>query len=311
MQNPQTRPHLRVDVITIVPEFFQPWAQLGVCGRAITRGLTVLKLWNPRQFVSDPHQTVDDRPYGGGPGMVMMAGPLAEAVKAIHNDLVTQGLPAGPVVMLSPSGRRLDQAWLEEKRALGLMPDGSVPGVTSKMASAKSTEAAESSQPANTEPPSKRSTFQMTLVCGRYEGVDQRFINRYVTEELSLGDFVLSGGEIAALAVLDGLVRRLPGVMQDELSSVQESFLTGRLEHPHYTRPEVFEGEGVPELLLSGHHGKIAGWREEQSLRQTMQRRPDLLKEALKPGQTKAGQTEAGQTEVARLVKTKGSQAKE
>ena len=293
MQNPQTRPHLRVDVITIFPEFFEPWAQLGVCGRAITRGLTVLKLWNPRQFVSDPHQTIDDRPYGGGPGMVMMAGPLAEAVKAIRNDLLAQGLPVGPVVMLSPSGRRLDQAWLEEKLALGLMPEGSVPGVTSKMESAES---AESGQPGNTEPPSKRGIQQMTLVCGRYEGVDQRFINRYVTEELSLGDFVLSGGEIAALAVLDGLVRRLPGVMQDELSSVQESFLTGRLEHPPYPRPEVFEGEGVPELLLSGHHGKIAGWREEQSLRQTMQRRPDLLKEAPETGQTKASRTKASQT---------------
>jgi tRNA (guanine37-N1)-methyltransferase len=270
MQNPQATPHLRVDVITIFPEFFEPWAQLGVCGRAITRGLTVLKLWNPRKFVSDPHQTIDDRPYGGGPGMVMMAGPLAEAVKAIRNDLLAQGLPVGAVIMLSPSGCRLDQAWLEEKLAC---------------------------QPVSTEPPSKRNTLQITLVCGRYEGVDQRFINRYVTEELSLGDFVLSGGEIAALAVLDGLVRRLPGVMQDELSSVQESFLTGRLEHPHYTRPEVFEGEGVPELLLSGHHGKIAGWREEQSLRLTMQRRPDLLKEAPKPGQIEAGQTEAGQTE--------------
>jgi tRNA (guanine37-N1)-methyltransferase len=296
MRNSQARPHLRVDVITIFPEFFEPWAQLGVCGRAIKRGLTVLKLWNPRQFVSDPHQTIDDRPYGGGPGMVMMAAPLAEAVKAIRNDLLAQGLPIGPVVMLSPSGRRLDQVWLEEKLACALAPEGSTPGLNSKMESAGSGEYAEPGQPVNTEPPSKRSTLQMTLVCGRYEGVDQRFINRYVTEELSLGDFVLSGGEIAALAVLDGLVRRLPGVMQDELSSVQESFLTGRLEHPHYTRPEVFEGEGVPELLLSGHHGKIEGWRKEQSFRQTMQRRPDLLKEAPEAGQTKAGRIKAGQT---------------
>ncbi len=290
MQNSQATPHLRVDVITIFPEFFEPWTQLGVCGRAIKRGLTVLKLWNPRQFVSDPHQTIDDRPYGGGPGMIMMAAPLAEAVKAIRKDLLAQGLPTGPVVMLSPSGRRLDQVWLEEKLACTLAPEGSVPGLISKM------ESAGPGQPVNTEPPSKRSTLQMTLVCGRYEGVDQRFINRYVTEELSLGDFVLSGGEIAALAVLDGLVRRLPGVMQDELSSVQESFLMGRLEYPHYTRPEVFEGEGVPELLLSGHHGKIACWREEQSFRQTMQRRPDLLKEAPETGQTNAGRTKASQT---------------
>ncbi|MGA0005158.1 MAG: tRNA (guanosine(37)-N1)-methyltransferase TrmD [Burkholderiaceae bacterium] len=247
-------PAFRFDVISIFPEFFEPWKRLGVCGRAVTRGLVDLKLWNPRQFVNDPHQTIDDRPYGGGPGMVMMAAPLADAVKAIRSNLLTQGITAGPVVMLSPSGRRLDQDWLEEKLTHPVNPASALPPAINQQI-----------------------TPQMTLVCGRYEGVDQRFINRYVTEELSLGDFVMSGGEIAALAVLDSLVRRLPGVMQDELSSVQESFLTGRLEHPHYTRPEVFEGEGVPELLLSGHHGKIAGWREEQSLCQTKRRRPDLL----------------------------------
>jgi tRNA (guanine37-N1)-methyltransferase len=186
--------------------------------------------------------------------MVMMATPLADAVKAIRSNLLAQGITAGPVVMLSPSGRRLDQDWLEEKLTHPVNPASAI-----------------------TSAINQQITPQMTLVCGRYEGVDQRFINRYVTEELSLGDFVMSGGEIAALAVLDSLVRRLPGVMQDELSSVQESFLTGRLEHPHYTRPEVFEGEGVPELLLSGHHGKIEGWREEQSLCQTKRRRPDLL----------------------------------
>jgi tRNA (guanine37-N1)-methyltransferase len=247
-------PAFRFDVISIFPEFFEPWKRLGVCGRAVARGLVDLKLWNPRQFVNDPHQTIDDRPYGGGPGMVMMAAPLADAVKAIRSNLLTQGITAGPVVMLSPSGRRLDQDWLEEKLTHPVNPASALPPAINQQI-----------------------TPQMTLVCGRYEGVDQRFINRYVTEELSLGDFVMSGGEIAALAVLDSLVRRLPGVMQDELSSVQESFLTGRLEHPHYTRPEVFEGEGVPELLLSGHHGKIAGWREEQSLCQTKRRRPDLL----------------------------------
>ncbi|MDA1186415.1 MAG: tRNA (guanosine(37)-N1)-methyltransferase TrmD [Proteobacteria bacterium] len=270
MQTLPTRPLFRFDVISIFPEFFEPWSTLGVCGRAVDRNLVSLRLWNPRQFVNDPHQTIDDRPYGGGPGMVMMAAPLADAVKAIRDDLLAQGLAAGPVVMLSPSGRRMDQAWLEEKLARPGPQDNA-----HYLAEPTAQPVAETFG----QPHAAPITQQMTLVCGRYEGVDQRFINNYVTEELSLGDFVISGGEIAALAVLDGLVRRLPGVMQDERSSVQESFLTGRLEHPHYTRPEIFEGQGVPELLLSGHHGKISDWRDQQSLCQTKRRRPDLLAE--------------------------------
>ena len=275
MQSLQTRPLFRFDVISIFPEFFEPWSTLGVCGRALDRNLVNLRLWNPRQFVNDPHQTIDDRPYGGGPGMVMMAAPLADAVKAIRDDLLAQRLAAGPVVMLSPSGRRMDQAWLEEKLARpGSQDNGNGPCPAEPNAQLVAQ--------TPSQPQAAAITQQMTLVCGRYEGVDQRFINNYVTEELSLGDFVISGGEIAALAVLDGLVRRLPGVMQDERSSVQESFLTGRLEHPHYTRPEIFEGQGVPELLLSGHHGKISDWREQQSLCQTERRRPDLLAEPSK-----------------------------
>ncbi len=270
MKTLPTSPLFRFDVISIFPEFFEPWSTLGVCGRAVDRNLVGLRLWNPRQFVNDPHQTIDDRPYGGGPGMVMMAAPLADAVKAIRDDLLTQGIAAGPVVMLSPSGRRMDQAWLEEKLARpGPQDNASYPAEPTARPLAETLG----------QPQAAPVTRQMTLVCGRYEGVDQRFINNYVTEELSLGDFVISGGEIAALAVLDGLVRRLPGVMQDERSSVQESFLTGRLEHPHYTRPEIFEGQGVPELLLSGHHGKISDWRDQQSLCQTKRRRPDLLAE--------------------------------
>ena len=270
MKTLPTSPLFRFDVISIFPEFFEPWSTLGVCGRAVDRNLVSLRLWNPRQFVNDPHQTIDDRPYGGGPGMVMMAAPLADAVKAIRDDLLTQGIAAGPVVMLSPSGRRMDQAWIEEKLARpGPQDNASYPAEPTARPLAETLG----------QPQAAPVTRQMTLVCGRYEGVDQRFINNYVTEELSLGDFVISGGEIAALAVLDGLVRRLPGVMQDERSSVQESFLTGRLEHPHYTRPEIFEGQGVPELLLSGHHGKISDWRDQQSLCQTKRRRPDLLAE--------------------------------
>ncbi len=270
MKTLPTSPLFRFDVISIFPEFFEPWSTLGVCGRAVDRNLVSLRLWNPRQFVNDPHQTIDDRPYGGGPGMVMMAAPLADAVKAIRDDLLAQGIAAGPVVMLSPSGRRMDQAWLEEKLARPGPQDNA-----HYLAEPTAPPLAENLG----QPQAASITQQMTLVCGRYEGVDQRFINNYVTEELSLGDFVISGGEIAALAVLDGLVRRLPGVMQDERSSVQESFLTGRLEHPHYTRPEIFEGQGVPELLLSGHHGKISDWRDQQSLCQTKRRRPDLLAE--------------------------------
>jgi tRNA (guanine37-N1)-methyltransferase len=237
---------LRFDVVTLFPEFFEAWARNGVCGRAVDRGLVVLNVVNPRQFVGDVHQTVDDRPYGGGPGMVMMAGPLRDAVLHCKKASQEGGYSPGPVVLMSPSGQALEQAWVEEQIA------GVAVGVEPKV-------------------------LQFTLVCGRYEGVDQRFIDGWVDMEISLGDFVLSGGEIAALAVMDALARRLPGALGDDQSSVQESFMQGLLEFPQYTRPEVFEGRPVPEVLLSGHHGKITDWRFSESLARTEARRPDLL----------------------------------
>jgi len=251
-------PGIRFDVISLFPEFFAPWQSLGVCGRAVTERRVSVHHWNPRQFVSDVHQTIDDRPYGGGPGMVMMAPPLADCVAAIRHSLQAEHCPSGPVILMSPAGMPLTQAWIETQIAQWVQP-----------------------QPSDTAehptPSGATGTQQFTLVCGRYEGIDQRFIDRYVDLEVSLGDFVLSGGEIAALALMDALVRRLPGVLNDALSSVHESFMLPQLDHPHFTRPEVFEGTPVPAVLLSGHHGKIADWRAQESHRLTLSRRPDLL----------------------------------
>ncbi len=210
----------------------------------MSRGALELVFWNPRQFTSDVHQTVDDRPYGGGPGMVMLAQPLADCIGAICADLLLKDIQKGPTVLFSPAGQPLTQPLVE-------------------------------SMLSQTE---KGQAGQFTLVCGRYEGIDQRFIDRYVQIEISLGDFVLSGGEIPAIALLDAFTRRIPGVLGDDASSEQDSFMTGLLDHPHYTRPEVFEGEPVPAVLLSGHHGKIADWRKEVALSLTKSKRPDLLK---------------------------------
>jgi tRNA (guanine37-N1)-methyltransferase len=230
---------VRIDLISLFPGFFDPWLQTGVCSRAITQDRMQVHRWNPRSYTHDVHQTVDDRPYGGGPGMVMLPTVLSDTLRAAQENCQAASVPLGPVVLLSPAGRRLDQAWVERM----LAPE----------------------QPR-----------QLTLICGRYEGIDQRFVDQWVNEELSLGDFVLSGGEIPALAVLDALARRLPGVLGDADSSEQDSFMNGLLDHPHYTRPEVFGGQRVPEVLLSGHHGKIADWRLAQAQALTQARRPDL-----------------------------------
>ncbi|ARP91190.1 tRNA (guanosine(37)-N1)-methyltransferase TrmD [Bordetella genomosp. 9] len=234
---------MRFDVVTLFPEMFGIVRDLGVTGRAHTQGRWALHAWNPRDFTHDVHRTVDDRPYGGGPGMVMMAAPLADAVQAAQ---AARAEPA-PVVLLSPTGRRFDQP-LAQSMAGGA---GAI------------------------------------LICGRYEGVDQRFIDRHVTDEISLGDFVLSGGELAAMAIIDAVVRLLPGVLNDDESAIQDSFnpaLSGLLDSPHYTRPEVYAGEAVPAPLLSGHHARIARWRREQSLRLTAARRPDLIERAREQG---------------------------
>ncbi|MVW72226.1 tRNA (guanosine(37)-N1)-methyltransferase TrmD [Bordetella sp. 15P40C-2] len=238
---------MRFDVVTLFPDMFGTVRDLGVTGRAHTQGRWALKAWNPRDFTQDVHRTVDDRPYGGGPGMVMMAAPLEAAVAAAQAERAEQGAGLAPVILLSPTGRRYDQA------AAQSLADS--PGAI--------------------------------LICGRYEGIDQRFIDRCVTDEISLGDFVLSGGEIAALAVIDAAIRLLPGVLNDGDSALQDSFndtLSGLLDSPHYTRPEVYDGQSVPAELLSGHHANIARWRREQSLRITAARRPDLLERARAQG---------------------------
>jgi len=238
---------MRIDVITLFPEMFGVVRDLGVTGRAHAQGRWLLHAWNPRDFTHDVHRTVDDRPYGGGPGMVMMAAPLEAAVNAAQQARAAQGLGPAPVALLAPVGRRYDQAGAETLAA----SDGII------------------------------------LICGRYEGVDQRFIDRCVTHEISLGDFVLSGGEIAALAVIDAAVRLLPGVLNDGDSALQDSFndtLSGLLDSPHYTRPEVYEGVPVPAPLLSGHHANIARWRRDRSLGLTATRRPELIESARAKG---------------------------
>jgi len=244
LHQPVPRQPMRFDVITLFPEMFDALCKQGVAGRACQKGLWQLQCWNPRDFTEDLHRTVDDRPYGGGPGMVMMAEPLAQAV----NQAQRSRSGAGAVVLLSPTGQRFDQSMAAQWAA----GQGAI------------------------------------LVCGRYEGVDQRFIQRCVTQEVSLGDFVLSGGELAAMVMMDSVVRLLPGVLNDAQSASQDSFshtLTGLLDSPHYTRPESWQGQNVPSALLSGHHADIARWRREQSLALTCTRRPDLLAQARQRGQ--------------------------
>jgi tRNA (guanine37-N1)-methyltransferase len=209
-------------------------AGFGVVGRAMGRQIAVLHIENPRDFAVDTHRTVDDRPYGGGPGMVMKYEPAAAAIRAAK-----EAVPDGsPVICLSPAGRVFDQAEAERLAAL--------PG--------------------------------LILLAGRYEGIDERLIEDAVDEELSIGDFVLSGGEIAAMAVIDAVVRLLPGVLGDEDSAAQDSFVEGLLDHPHYTRPEEIGGRKVPEVLLSGDHARIARWRYKQALGRSFLRRPDLVR---------------------------------
>jgi tRNA (guanine37-N1)-methyltransferase len=222
---------IRFDVVTLFPEMFAAVTASGITRKALEAGLWRLQTWNPRDFTTDNYRTVDDRPYGGGPGMVMLAEPLEKALDAVR------AAGGGAVVYLSPQGRKLDHAKVVE-----------LAGRTA-----------------------------VTLLCGRYEGVDERLIRRRVGEELSLGDFVLSGGELAAMAVIDAVVRQLPGALGDGQSAQQESFAGGLLDCPQYTRPEVYAGERIPEVLLSGHHEQIRRWRLKQALGRTWQRRPELI----------------------------------
>jgi len=226
---------MHMQVVTIFPDMVKTIAEYGVVGRAAERGILSLNCLNPRDFTTDAHRTVDDRPYGGGPGMVMKYEPAAAALSAAR-----AAIPSGsPVVCLTPQGAVFDQA--TAKRFAGL------PG--------------------------------MVFLAGRYEGIDERLLQSEVDEELSLGDFVLSGGEIAAMAVIDAVVRLLPGVLGDEDSAQQDSFMQGLLDQPHYTRPEEIDGQRVPEVLLSGDHARIEKWRYQQSLGRSFLRRPDLLEQ--------------------------------
>ncbi|MDP2032912.1 MAG: tRNA (guanosine(37)-N1)-methyltransferase TrmD [Polaromonas sp.] len=238
---------MRFDVITLFPELFAPLLTSGVTRRAYESGAVEVKLWNPREFAEGNYRRVDDRSFGGGPGMVMMAEPLARCLEAIRADRAEPEGSRAPVVLFSPIGRALDHssvtAWSVSSGAV--------------------------------------------LVCGRYEGLDQRFIDRYVDQQISLGDFVLSGGEIPAMALLDAVARLQPGVLNDEGSHQFDSFnpaLDGLLDCPHYTRPEIWRGQGVPDTLLSGNHAHIDGWRREQRLLLTRQHRPELLDAARQAG---------------------------
>ena len=223
---------MRIDVVTLFPRMVEAVTENGVCGRALKAGLFELDLWNPRDYTHDRHRTVDDRPYGGGPGMLMLAEPLRQAVQAAKGEN-----PQAKVIYLSPQGRRFDQA---EAETLARGPG-------------------------------------MILVAGRYEGVDERFIELEVDDELSVGDYVLSGGELGAMIVVDAVTRLLPGALGHHQSAEQDSFSAGLLDCPHYTRPETYEGRNVPEVLLSGNHELIRRWRMTQPLGRTWQRRPDLL----------------------------------
>jgi len=227
---------LRVDVVTLFPQMVETLAGFGVTGRAIESGLMELGLWNPRDYTRDRHHTVDDRPYGGGPGMVMKAAPLRDAIHAAR----AAGDGAGRTVYLSPQGRRLDQQAVAELVAA----DGPI-----------------------------------ILVAGRYEGVDERLLEAEIDVELSIGDYVLSGGELAAMVVIDAMARLIPGVLGHPESASQDSFVEGLLDCGHYTRPESYDGRVVPEVLLSGDHSAISRWRMKQALGRTWLKRPDLLKQ--------------------------------
>ena len=235
---------MQFDVITLFPEMFAALTASGITRRAFEQQKFGLSLWNPRYFTTDNHRTVDDRPYGGGPGMVMMAKPLEAAILAARARQQQQGLAAPRVIYLSPQG-----APLTHHKVMQLAQG---PG--------------------------------LVLLCGRYEAIDQRLLERCVDEEISLGDFVLSGGELPAMALMDAVIRQLPGTLHDQASAVEDSFVNGLLDCPHYTRPEVYQDLPVPAVLLGGHHAEIVKWRREQALTATWHKRPDMIAKARATG---------------------------
>ena len=226
-------------VISLFPDMFAAIRDVGMTGRAINQGLIQLETWNPRDFTTDNYRRVDERPYGGGPGMVMLIEPLAQAIAAAKARAASLGIDA-PVVYLSPQGQRFDEA------------------ATTELVKQKG----------------------LIFLCGRYEGIDERLIHRLVDAEWSIGDYVLSGGELPAMVMIDAISRRIDGVLGHQQSAEQDSFATGLLDCPHYTRPEVYEGDSVPAVLLSGHHADIQRWRWREGLKRTLLRRPDLLDSA-------------------------------
>ncbi len=220
-------------IISLFPDMFAPFTQQGVVGRAVKSGILEVDTFNPRDFTHDRHRTVDDRPYGGGPGMLMMVKPLTDAISAAKQ----VGGENTKVIYLSPQGKKLDQAGVQ-----------------------------------------RLAEYDRTiLICGRYEGIDERVIESQVDEEWSIGDYVLSGGELPAMVLMDAVARLVPGVLGHQASAIEDSFADGLLDCPHYTRPEVLDGKAVPEVLLSGDHEKIRQWRLTHSLGRTWQRRPELL----------------------------------
>ena len=236
---------MRFDVVTLFPEMFRAITDWGITRRAKEEGRWDLVTWNPRDFSADHYRTVDDRPYGGGPGMVMLAEPLEKAIGAAKAAQTETGKSTpGPLIYLSPQGTPLNHQRVSRLAQL--------PGAI--------------------------------LLCGRYEAIDERVLMRCVDEELSVGDFVLSGGEIAAMAVMDAVVRQLPGALGDVQSAREDSFVDGLLDYPHYTRPEVYAGLEVPAVLLSGHHANIVDWRRQRALLATREKRPDLLERAREEG---------------------------
>jgi tRNA (guanine37-N1)-methyltransferase len=237
-------PALCFEVFTLFPEVFEPYLQSSILQRARQRGLIEVNLYNIREWTTDRHHITDDEPYGGGGGMVMKPEPIFAAVEGVLGSP-----PACPVILLTPQGRTFTQS-IAHELAFGDVP---APDLTRRLA----------------------------LLCGRYEGVDERVRQYLVSDQISIGDYVLTGGELAALVVIDATARWLPGVLGDPDGALDDSHASGLLEYPHYTRPPEFRGWGVPEILLSGDHGRIARWRREQSLLRTWQRRPDLLQTAL------------------------------
>jgi len=223
---------VRIDVITLFPEMVEQVVKYGVVGRAADQSLISLECWNPRSYTLDKHRTVDDRPYGGGPGMLMKVQPLEETIQAVR-----EKNPLAQLVYLSPQGKPVDQDMLSKQVNAG----------------------------------------SVIFLCGRYEGIDERLVQQEVDQEWSIGDYIISGGELAAMVCIDAMTRLIPGALGHEQSAQQDSFSDGLLDYPHYTRPEEYKGMKVPEVLMNGNHRHIEDWRERQSLGRTWQRRPDLL----------------------------------